>query len=94
MSQSWGNLIGAGVGCGQPAEEAFIGGGRVLAGGPVPRHVVRVRDHQLSSVEVSAQNEGDVLHPLDDGSSLRGHLKEDKQGCRRWRTLLGSSGRS
>lgn len=64
------NLIGAGVSCGQPAEEAVIGSGRVLARRPVPRHVVRIGDHQLAAVEVRTQNKRDVLHPVDYGSGL------------------------
>lgn len=64
------NLIGAGVRCGQPAEEALIRSGRVLARRPVPGHVVRVGDHQLSAMQVSTQNKWDVLHPVDDGSGL------------------------
>lgn len=64
------DLIGAGVRCGQPAEEALIGSGRVLARRPVPRHVIRIGDHQLSTVEVRTENKGDVLHPVDDSSGL------------------------
>ncbi len=64
------NLIGAGVRCGQPAEEALIGSGRVLARCPVPGHVIWVGDHQLSTMEVSTKNKWDVLHPVDDSSGL------------------------
>lgn len=62
--------IGAGVCCGQPAEEALIRSGCVLTRSPVPGHVVRVGDHQLSTVEVGAENKWDVLHPVDDSSGL------------------------
>lgn len=46
----------------------------MLARRPVARHVVWVGDHQLSSVEVCTENKWDVLHPPDDGASLRGNL--------------------
>lgn len=46
----------------------------MLAGCPVARHVVRIGDHQLSSVEVCTEDEWDVLHPPDDSSCLRGNL--------------------
>lgn len=68
------HLVGAGVGCGQPAEEALIRSGRVLARSPVTRHVKRVGDHQFSSMEVCTQNKRDILHPPDYGSGLRGNL--------------------
>ena len=42
----------------------------MLARSPVPGHVVRVGDHQLSTVEVSTENKWDVLHPVDDSSGL------------------------
>lgn len=71
------NLIGAGVRRGQPAEEALVGGGRVLARRPVPRHVVGVGDHQLAAVQVGAQHKRDVLHPVDDGAGLRRHLGDE-----------------
>lgn len=71
------DLIGAGVRRGQPAEEALISCGRVLTRRPVPRHVVGVGDHQLSAVEVCAENKRDVLHPVDDGSGLGGHLQNE-----------------
>lgn len=64
------DLIGAGVRCGQPAEEALIRSGCVLARGPVPGHVIRVGDHQLSAMEVSAKDKWDVVHPVDDGAGL------------------------
>lgn len=73
------HLIGAGVRCGQPAEEALVGGGRVLAGRPVSRHVVGVSDHQLAAVQVGAQHERDVLHPVDDCSGFRRHLEAEWQ---------------
>lgn len=69
------NLIGAGVRCGQPTEEALVRGGRVLTWSPVTGHIVRVGDHQLSSVQVGTEDEGDILHPVNDGTSLRRHLK-------------------
>lgn len=71
------HLIGAGVRCGQPTEEALVGGGRVLARRPVPRHVVGIRDHQLAAVQVGAQYERDVLHPVNDGSGFRRHLEDE-----------------
>lgn len=64
------NLIGAGVRCSQPAEEAFIRSGCVLARCPVAGHVIRVGDHQLSTMEVSTKNKWDVLHPVDDSAGL------------------------
>lgn len=72
------NLIGAGVHCSQPAEEALISSGRVLARCPVPGHVIRVGDHQFSTVEVSTQNKWDVLHPVDDRPGLWRHLMESQ----------------
>jgi len=60
--------VSGGVDGGQPAEESVVRRGRVLLGGPVPGAVVGVRDHQLSPVEVCTQHEGDLLHPVDDGS--------------------------
>lgn len=71
------NLIGAGVDCGQPAEEALVRCGRVLTRRPVPRHVVGVGDHQLSAVEVCAENKRDVLHPVDNGSGLGRYLQNE-----------------
>lgn len=47
------NLVGAGVRCGQPAEETLVSSGCVLTRCPVAGHVVRVGDHQLSTVEIS-----------------------------------------
>lgn len=73
------DLIGAGVRCGQPAEEAFVRGGRVLARRPVARHVVRVGDHQLPSVQVRTEDKWDVLHPPDDSASLRGNLRVESR---------------
>lgn len=73
------DLIGASVCRSQPAEEALISCGRVLTRRPVPRHVVGVGDHQLSTVEVRAKNKRDVLHPVDDGSRLGGHLQNESQ---------------
>jgi len=69
-----GDLIGAGVCCGQPAEEALIRSGCVLTRRPVPGHIIRVGDHQLSSVEAGSKNERNILHPADDSSGLRRHL--------------------
>lgn len=69
------DLVGAGVRRGQPAEKAVVRGGRVLAGCPVAGHVERVSDHHLPTVEVGAEHEWDVLHPADDGSCLRRHLR-------------------
>lgn len=68
--------VGGGVDGGQPAEEGVVRRGGVLLGDPVPGAVVGVRDHQLSPVEVGAEHEGDLLHPVDDGS-------------RHWRNLEG-----
>lgn len=73
------DLIGAGVRRGQPAEDALISRGRVLTRLPVPRHVVGVGDHQLSAVEVRAENKRDVLHPVDNGSGLGRHLQNESQ---------------
>ena len=64
------HLVGAGVHRGQPAEEAFIGRRGVLARGPVPRHVERVGDHQLPPVEISPEDEWNVLDPVDDSAGL------------------------
>lgn len=73
------HMVGAGVNGGQPAEKAVIGRGRVLFRGPVFGHVKRVRDHQLSSMQVSAENKWYSLHPTDDGSRFWSHLQyEDK----------------
>ena len=66
--------VGGGVDGGQPAEEGVIRRGRVLVRNPVPGAVVGIRDHQLSTVEVGAEHEGDVLHPADHGSGHRGNL--------------------
>lgn len=90
------HLVGAGVRCGQPAEEALVRSGRVLARCPVARHVIGVGDHQLSSVEVRTQNKWDILHPPDDGSGLRGNLHLEilmmeavgREQAKRRRTLL------
>lgn len=57
--------VGAGVGCGQPAEEALVRGGGVLLRSPVLGHVVRVGHHQLPTVQVRTQDKRDVLHPVD-----------------------------
>lgn len=71
------DLIGAGVRRGQPTEEALVSCGRVLTRRPVPRHVVGIGDHQLSTVEVCAENKWDVLHPVDNGSGLGRHLQNE-----------------
>lgn len=67
-------LIGAGIGDGQPTEEALVRGGRVLLRRPVAGHVKRIRDHQLSTVKVGAEHKRDFVHPADDGSGLGCHL--------------------
>ncbi len=69
------HMVCACINRGQPAEEAFIGGGSVLFGSPVFGHIKRVCDNQLSSMEVSAENKRYSLHPTDDGSRFWSHLK-------------------
>ena len=64
------HLVGAGVDRGQPAEEAFVGRRGVLARCPVTGHVERVGDHQLPPVEVSPEDERNVLDPVDDSAGL------------------------
>lgn len=71
--------VGRGVDGGQPAEESVVRRGRVLLRGPVTGTVEGIRDHQFSPVEVRAEHEGDVLHPADDGTSLRCNLAKDGQ---------------
>lgn len=73
------HMVGAGVNGGQPAEKAVIGGGRVLFRGPVSGHVKRVRDHQLSSMQVGAENKWYSLHPTDNGSRFWSHLQHKDQ---------------
>lgn len=67
--------VGGGVDGGQPAEESVVRRGGVLLRGPVPGAVEGVRDHQLPPVEVRTEDEGNVLHPADDGTSLRCNLR-------------------
>lgn len=69
------DVVGAGIDGGEPAEEAVVRGGRVFPRSPVSRHVEGVRDHQLPAVQVSAQYEGDGLHPANHRARLRGHLQ-------------------
>lgn len=66
--------VGGGVDGGQPAEESVVRRGGVLLRGPVAGAVVGVGDHQLPPVEVGAEHEGNLLHPVDDGARLRGDL--------------------
>lgn len=69
------DLVGAGVDRGQPAEEAVVGGGSVLVGGPVPGHVKWVGDHQLSAMQVGTQYKRDGLHPVYHCARFRGDLR-------------------
>lgn len=73
------DMVSAGVDCGQPAEEALVRRGGVLARSPVPGHVEGVSDHQLPPVQVGTENKGDVLHPVDNCTSFRCHLEKPKQ---------------
>lgn len=66
--------MGGGVDGGQPAEEGVVCSGGVFLGGPVPSTVERVRNDQLSAVEVGTEHEGNILHPADDGSCLWSNL--------------------
>lgn len=80
--------VSGGVDGGQPAEEAVVCRGGVLLWGPVTCAVVGVRDHQFPPVEVGAEHEGNLLHPVDDSSSLWGHLRRRGGGpseTRRWK---------
>lgn len=72
--------VGGGVDGGQPAEESVVRRGGVLLRGPVPGAVVRVRDHQFPPVQVGAEHEGNLLHPVDDSSSLWGDLGPESRG--------------
>lgn len=72
--------VRGGVDGGQPAEEGVVGRGRVLLRGPVAGAVVGVRDHQFPPVEVGAQHEGDLLHPVDDGARFWGDLAGQSHG--------------
>lgn len=76
--------VGGGVDGGQPAEESVVRRGRVLLRGPVPGAVVRVRHHQLPPVQVGAEHEGNLLHPVDDSSGLRGDLGPESRNQRRY----------
>lgn len=62
--------VGGGVDGGQPAEESVVRSGGVFLGSPITRAVEGIRNHQLASVEVRTEHEGNILHPADDGSSL------------------------
>lgn len=73
--------VSGGVDGGQPAEESVVCRGGVLLRGPVAGAVVGVGDHQLSPVEVGAEHEGDLLHPVDDGARLWGHLSGRSHGA-------------
>lgn len=66
--------VGRGVDGGQPAEESVVRRGGVLLRGPVTGAVEGVRNHQFSPVEVRAEHEGNILHPVDHGTSLRCNL--------------------
>lgn len=68
------DVVGAGVDGGEPAEEAVVRGGGVLASSPVSCHVEGVCDHQLATMQVGAQYERDRLHPGDHQARLRGNL--------------------
>lgn len=62
--------VGGGIDSGQPAEESVVCRRGVLLRGPVAGAIVGIRNHQLSAVEVCTEHEGNVLHPVDDGSGL------------------------
>lgn len=66
--------VSGGVDGGQPAEEGVVCGGGVLLRGPVACAVVGVNDHQFPTVEVGAEHEGNLLHPVDDSARLWGDL--------------------
>lgn len=66
--------VGGGVDGGQPAEESVVCRGGVLLRGPVAGAVVGVADYQFPPVEVGAEHEGNLLHPVDDCARLRGDL--------------------
>lgn len=59
-----------GVDGGQPAKEGVVCCGGVFLRGPVTGAVKRIRDHELSTVEVRTEDEGNVLHPADDCTGL------------------------
>lgn len=73
--------VSGGVDGGQPAEEGVVCRGGVLLRGPVAGAVVGVCDHQLSPVEVGAEHEGNLLHPVDDSARLRGDLSGQSHGA-------------
>lgn len=76
--------VSRGVDGGQPAEESVVRCGGVLLRGPVTGAVEGVRHHQLPAVEVGAEHERDILHPVDDGTSLWSNLA----GAGGWRACL------
>lgn len=73
------HMVCAGVNSGQPAEETLVCSGSVLFWSPISGHVEGVRDHQLSSVEVSAEYKRDILHPADDRSRFWSHLDKRQE---------------
>lgn len=68
--------VSGGIDGGQPAEESVVCRGGVLLRGPVAGAVVGVCDHQFSPVEVGAEHEGNLLHPVDESARLWGDLKD------------------
>lgn len=62
--------VRGGVDGGQPAEESVVRRGGVLPRDPAAGAVVGVRNHQFPPMEVRAEHEGDILHPVDDSASL------------------------
>ena len=67
--------VGGGVDSGEPAEEAVVARWRVLFGDPVTGAVKGIGDHQLTPVEVGAEDKRYILHPVDDCAGLRRDLR-------------------
>lgn len=62
--------VSRGVDGGKPTKEGIICCGGVFLGGPVTGAVEWIRNHQLPTMEVRAEHEGNILHPADDSAGL------------------------
>lgn len=80
--------VSRGVDGGQPAKESVVRRGGVLLRGPVTGAVEGVRNHQFPAVEVRTEHKRNILHPVDDGTSLWSNLAGGWIGLRCYDTVF------